>query len=483
MSTAIVWFRQDLRCQQNPALQLACAHHDKIIPIYIQENDSKLSMGSAQKWWLHQSLFALQQSLREINLDLFILTGSPLALFKHLISRHDISAIYWNRLYEPVFSARDTIIKSALRGLGISVTSCNASLLHEPWEVTNQQGSYFKVFTPYWRQCLKQMKSIQLFDELPRAKGLQAIESVSIDELNLLPKYPNWASDFPKYWQPGEIGALDRLQGFLDDHLSDYKIARDKPALAGTSRLSPHLHFGEISPHQIWVAVQQAMQDPRCNLQSAHTFLAELGWREFSYHLLYHYPRLPEDNFKPQFNSFPWSTDEKSLALWQKGMTGYPIVDAGMRELWRTGYMHNRVRMVVASFLTKHLLIDWRKGAAWFWDTLLDADLANNSASWQWVAGSGADAAPYYRIFNPVLQGEKFDPEGTYIRRWVPELSKVSNAWIHKPWAAPQGQLPVVLGKDYPEPIVDHQLARQLALDCYQKIKLDSDPSASEGII
>lgn len=427
-------------------------------------------MGGAQKWWLHHSLLALQTTLREMNLDLFLLAGSPLTVLKQLVSQHNICAVYWNRLYEPVFSARDTTIKSTLRELGIAVTSCNGSLLLEPWEVTNQQGSYFKVFTPYWRQCLKQIKTFQL-DELPNAKGLEIIESVPIDHFNLLPKNPNWASEFSSYWQPGEKSALQRLEDFLDNHLSDYKSSRDKPALAGTSHLSPHLHFGEISPQHMWVAVQHAMQDPRCNLESANTFLAELGWREFSYHLLYHYPRLPEDNFKHQFDAFPWIDDNKLLSLWQKGMTGYPIVDAGMRELWRTGYMHNRIRMVVASFLTKHLLIDWRQGAAWFWDTLLDADLANNSASWQWVAGSGADAAPYYRIFNPVLQGEKFDPEGTYVRRWVPELREMSNAWIHKPWAAPKEQLPIVLGRDYPKPIVDHQLARQLALDSYQKIK------------
>jgi deoxyribodipyrimidine photo-lyase len=299
----------------------------------------------------------------------------------------------------------------------------------------------------------------------------QPIRSESLADWNLLPHHPDWAKEFSQYWQPGERPALVKLEHFIVGQLQQYQELRNNPAVLGTSRLSPHLHFGEISPQQIWNALQQAMHNPHNNLLAIQTYLSELGWREFSYHLLYHYPQLIDTNFKGQFDRFPWQEDEANLRLWQQGLTGYPVVDAGMRELWRTGYMHNRVRMIVASFLTKDLMIDWRKGAAWFWDTLLDADLANNSASWQWVAGSGADAAPYYRIFNPILQGEKFDPQGEYVKKWIPELAAVAKQWIHRPWLAPKDSLPLVLGVDYPFPIVDHATARQIALANYQMLK------------
>ena len=282
----------------------------------------------------------------------------------------------------------------------------------------------------------------------------------------MLPHKPNWAEQFPQHWQPGEQGAWKSLTRFLEDGLNDYKEARNFPNQEGCSHLSPHLHFGELSPQQIWSAVDLKMQDAQCNLASAECFLSELGWREFSYQLLYFMPELPEKNFKHVFNSFRWEEDAEALKLWQKGMTGFPIVDAGMRELWSTGFMHNRVRMIVASFLTKDLLIDWRKGAAWFWDTLVDADLANNSASWQWVAGSGADASPYYRVFNPVLQGEKFDPYGEYVKKWVPELAEIAVKWIHNPWLAPNFSK-----TSYPLPIVDHAVARQIALERYKELK------------
>jgi deoxyribodipyrimidine photo-lyase len=468
MSTALVWFRQDLRCRDNPALALACASHEQIIPLYIKETEPSLPMGAAQHWWLYHSLNSLKKALREVRLDLYLREAAPLPLLKKLIETHKIAAVYWNRCYEPAHRTRDQQIKSALKALGIKVVSCNGSLLNEPWEILNKSGQYYKVFTPYWRACLRQMPHLSRSHEITSWPSAHSIASDNLQDWNLLPTKPNWALEFSDFWQPGEEGASKQLELFLNQNLTNYKEARNIPALSkGTSHLSPHLHFGELSPHQIWNAVQSKMRDPQCNQASAETFLAELGWREFSYQLLYHYEALPERNFKTQFDSFPWSNNAEYLACWKKGLTGYPIVDAGMRELWRTGYMHNRVRMIVASFLTKDLMIDWRQGAAWFWDTLLDADLASNSASWQWVAGSGADAAPYYRIFNPVLQGEKFDPQGDYIKRWVPELSSMPKQWIHHPWDAPKE---LFARTGYPQPLVDHSLARQLALDNYKRL-------------
>lgn len=467
-STAIFWFKQDLRCEDNPALSLACAEHDHIIPLYIKEESPVLPMGGAQLWWLHHSLTALKKKLNEVQLDLYLRQANPLTLLKELIKEYKVDTVYWNRCYEPMHIERDKAIKATLREQGVRVVTCNGSLLQEPWEVKNQSGNYFKVFTPYWRHCLRTLK-VRPLEHINHWPAKVEIPSDDLSAWNLLPTKPNWAKEFPLHWQPGEEGAQENLAHFIDFTLSDYKEWRNEPGKLGTSRLSPHLHFGEISPQQIWDAVRKAMHDPSCNITSAETFLSELGWREFSYHLLYHFPQLMDSNFKSQFDKFPWQKDESALKAWQQGLTGYPIVDAGMRELWQTGYMHNRVRMIVASFLTKHLLIDWRVGAAWFWDTLVDADLANNSASWQWVAGSGADAAPYYRIFNPVLQGEKFDPLGEYTKRWVPELAKVPNKWLHKPWEASQKELPITLGTDYPFPIVDHAQAREEALSRYKQ--------------
>jgi len=469
MSTALFWFRQDLRCADNPALALACKSHTKLIPLYIKESNPALSMGGAQQWWLHHSLKSLKNDLSKVNLDLCLRQADPLVLLKELITLHQIEAVYWNRCYEPTSIARDQKIKTELKALGVQVISCNGSLLHEPWEVLNQGGTYYKVFTPYWRQCLRQIQTHPLI-QISTWPLNQPAKSESLDDWHLLPTNPDWAKGFSPHWQPGSEGALTKLNEFVSNQIQGYKERRNQPACSGTSRLSPHLHFGEISPQQVWNGVQQAMQDPGCDSLSAQVYLSELGWREFSYNLLYHFPQLNDTNFKGQFDRFPWQDDEAGLKRWQKGLTGYPIVDAGMRELWHTGYMHNRVRMIVASFLTKHLMIDWRKGAAWFWDTLLDADLASNSASWQWVAGSGADAAPYYRIFNPTLQGEKFDPDGEYVKRWVPELAPVAKKWVHQPWQAPKGSLPLTLGVEYPLPIVDYAMAREVALASYKTL-------------
>jgi len=479
MSNAIVWFRQDLRLADNPAVANACRHHKKIIPIYILD-DFTAPLGGAQRWWLHHSLISLQVDLKKINLDLCLRQGKPLDILTQLVQTYAIDTVYWNRCYEPEVIARDTLIKQTLQKIGINVVSSNGSLLLEPWQITNASGHFFKVFTPFWRACLKQMMIPAEHKRLHVPETLD-VKSDSLDDWQLLPNQPNWAEKFEFHWRPGEEGAQEKLVDFIQHGLKGYCVSRDNPAENATSKLSPHLHFGEISPWQIWRAIDAVNQDQHYDLKSIDRFLTEIGWREFSYYLLYHVPTLPKENFKTAFDAFPWQNQTDLFKCWQKGRTGYPIVDAGMRELWNTGYMHNRVRMIVASFLTKDLFIDWRLGAGWFMDTLLDADLASNSASWQWVAGCGADAAPYFRIFNPTLQGEKFDPEGLYIKQWVPELRQVSAQWIHQPWMAPNDRLGLCLDTDYPKPIVDHAMARQQAL-LYYKMIAKKPKETQEGI-
>jgi deoxyribodipyrimidine photo-lyase len=342
--------------------------------------------------------------------------------------------------------------------------------------VTNQQGRAFQVFTAYWRACAK-LPRPSAPTAAPRRVPAPTVwpASVSLGDLALEPSI-DWAGGLRAAWKPGVRGAAGKLRQFLNEGFTSYTTGRDRPDLAGTSRLSPHLHFGEISPRQVWHALRSRLVKSRsANADAAaQAYLRDLGWREFAHHLLLHFPRTVAEPLRPQFARFPWSRDTRSLRAWQRGRTGYPIVDAGMRELWTTGWMHNRVRMIVASFLVKHLLIDWRAGAAWFWDTLVDADLANNTLGWQWVAGCGADAAPYFRIFNPVLQGRKFDPDGGYVRRWVPELAALPPEWIHAPWEAPQavrGSASVRLGEHYPRPIVDHRFARDRALRALRSIR------------
>ena len=468
MSKAIFWFRKDLRLEDNPGLTFACQNHEQVLFIFIQDEPLNMLQAKSQSWWLHHSLIGLEQSLKTHGLKLVLRQGEPQAILSEVIQQHEIDAVYWNRCYEPNTIDRDQQLKSRFKEQGLIVKSFNASLLNEPWEVKNQQGLPFKVFTPFWKQCLKQIQ-IQPAETVHHwPKNIDCI-SENIADWELLPTNPNWADLFPSYWNPGEKGAQEKLQNFLSQGAHQYKDGRDQPALKATSNLSPHLHFGEISPWIIYrTLTEYGLHHPEHEKHVLH-FLSELGWREFSYYLLYHFPKLPTDNFKPEFNAFPWHTNAKAFERWKKGQTGYPIVDAGMRELWRTGTMHNRVRMIVASFLIKDLFIDWREGLAWFEKTLLDADLASNSASWQWVAGSGADAAPYFRIFNPVLQGEKFDPEGIYVRQWVPELQNVPNKWIHHPWDA--SELEITLGLDYPHPMVDHSKARDQAMQYYQQLK------------
>lgn len=467
MTCALVWFRQDLRLSDNPAFFEACAAYDKVIPIYIFDDKNSV-LGGAQAWWLHHSLTALCKALAQHGLKLILRKGNPLEILSELINTAAIKAVYWNRCYEPKVIERDKKIKASLQGSQIEVFSFNGSLLNEPWTIHNKQGEFFKVFTPYWKTCRQGLIAKPAVSIPPNRESID-LASDTLQEWKLLPEL-DWATQFPDFWTPGEEGAHQRLSQFIKHRLHGYKMNRDYPEKRATSLLSPHLHFGEISPWTVVRAIEYAKLDPHCDLSGAEHFLSEMGWREFSYYLLYHVPTLPYKNFKREFDAFPWHNDESLLKRWQKGMTGYPIVDAGMRELWSTGYMHNRVRMIVASFLTKGLFIDWRLGADWFLDTLVDADLANNSASWQWVAGCGADAAPYFRIFNPVLQSQKFDPNGAYIRRFVPELACLDKQAIHAPWESANAES-IYRQTNYPRPMINHNESRSRALAYYGQLK------------
>jgi deoxyribodipyrimidine photo-lyase len=467
---ALIWFRRDLRLADNPALIAAC-RHKALAPVFIwsPNEEGNWAPGAASRWWLHHSLSALANALETEGSILIIRKGPSLETLLQLARETGARAIYSNRLHEPRVLQRDTQVADGLKHAGIWSESFNASLLFEPWEICNRQGKAFQVFTPFWRTCLAPGEPGAPAPK-PRSIPPPARRpcSLALDELELLPKL-RWADRFSKSWIPGEKGAHGKLSDFLRENLAGYPEGRDLPAEPGTSRLSPHLHYGEIGPQQIWQAVQdRARRSGPAYQAAAGAFLRQLGWREFAYHLLYHFPFTPEKPLRANFSKFPWRNDAKTLKAWRKGLTGYPLVDAGMRELWETGWMHNRVRMIVASFLVKDLLLPWRSGEDWFWDTLLDADLANNTLGWQWAAGCGADAAPYFRVFHPVLQGEKFDPSGDYVRRWVPELKAVPARWIHKPWKAPSEIRGTV---DYPLPTVDHAEARERALEAFNFIR------------
>ena len=468
----IVWFRQDLRLEDNPALSKAAENNARILPIYIldDENAESWSMGEASRWWLHKSLESLNKSLDE-NLHFFI--GKADEIIPDLIEKTKATGVYWNRCYEPWRINRDKKIKTALLNNNITVRSFNGSLLFEPPNIKKQDDTPYKVFTPFYKKgCLENGPLPRDLLVCPSKLIFEKnIESKKLSELKLLPSI-NWYHNIQNTWSPGEKGAQHRLNNFLKTGIKNYKIGRNRPDKEFISRLSPHLHFGELSPHQAWFSVKELRQSSETKDSIEH-FLSELGWREFSNNLLYYWQNLPEINLQKKFDRFPWLDNPKSLECWQRGMTGYPIVDAGMRQLWKTGYMHNRVRMVTGSFLVKNLMLDWRHGERWFWDTLLDADLANNSASWQWIAGCGADAAPYFRIFNPIIQGEKFDPNGDYVREYIPELSTIPTKFIHKPWEAPEEILMVAgitLDKDYPLPIVDLKSSRDRALLAFKSL-------------
>jgi deoxyribodipyrimidine photo-lyase len=477
MST-LMWFRQDLRLGDNPALSAALAAHG-VVPVYIwaPAEEAAWQPGGASRWWLHHSLARLADDLRGLGSQLILRAGGDsLRLLLDLAHESGATQILWNRRYEPAVIARDTAIREALRDAGIESRSFNGALLHEPWTIKNKSAQPFQVFTPFWRHIRGLPDPPEPLPAPARIPvPLTWPASVPLESLELLPKI-DWATGMRAAWKPGAASAQANLRRFLQESFQEYPSLRDRPDLPGTSRMSPHLHFGEISPRQIWHSLRRFALD-----RGQHTtwresqFLTEVGWREFAHHLLYYYPQTPQQPLRAAYAMFPWKTDPVGLQAWQRGATGYPIVDAGMRQLWRTGWMHNRVRMIVGSFLVKDLLLPWTEGAKWFWDTLVDADLASNTLGWQWLSGCGADAAPYFRIFNPVTQATRFDPDGTYVREWVPELAKLPSNWIHQPWAAPPGALVdagVTLGASYPQRLVDHSLARTGALAALAKLRM-----------
>ena len=466
MSNCLVWFHNDLRLFDNPALSLASKSDKKVIPVFIwspgEANDWHL--GGAAKWWLNYSLEALSLDLRKIGSELIIKKGETENVISELVEKYEITEIFMNRRFEPKIVERDNKI---IKNINVEVTVSNGNLLFNPEDIKTGQGKNYTVFTPFWKNCKLQKEPRT---PLKKPTKLNTPESwpmsLPIKDLNLLPKI-KWDSNIKRTWKPGEKSAKKTLKKFLVNNGSNYGKNRNIPGIKGTSRLSPHLRFGEISPHLIW------HESKKYHNKGVEHFVREVGWREFSYHLLNNFPFLTNKPLRPEFENFPWSPNKKYLESWKKGMTGYPIVDAGMRELWSTGWMHNRVRMIVASFLVKHLLLDWKEGADWFWDTLVDADLASNTSGWQWTAGCGADAAPYFRVFNPILQGKRFDSNGDYVRKWVPEISKLPNEKIHTPWEVSEDELhkyDVVLGKTYPGPIVDHVEARNIALEAFDKL-------------
>jgi deoxyribodipyrimidine photo-lyase len=472
----IVWFRNDLRLSDQPALTAAAETGAPILPLYIldDETPARLCMGGASRWWLNGSLASLAKDLRKRGGELCLRRGNAASVVEALLAETGASAVYATRGYEPWEPELEKAAAHACKASGAAFRLFGGRLLFEPEAIMTGDGKPYRVFTPFWKACLAADRPRVPLPEPQRLRFAEA-NSDKLEDLQLLPTRPDWAGGLRETWQPGEAQAHARLGDFIDRHLAHYAEDRSRLDLDATSRLSPHLHFGEISPNQVWHSVAHAgsRKGARAD-RGTESFLRELGWREFSYHLLHHYPAMPAEPLRSEFAVFPWRDDPAGLAAWQKGETGYPIVDAAMRELWRTGFMPNRARMIVASFLVKHLLIPWQTGAAWFLDTLVDADLANNSASWQWIAGCGADAAPYFRIFNPVLQGEKFDAHGDYVRRWVSELSALPAPDIHAPWQAPEralAQANIKLGKTYPLPIVDHAKERARALAAFATIR------------
>ncbi len=468
----IVWFRDDLRLSDHAALAAAAKREAPLICLYVLDDENARPLGGASRWWLAKSLCALDAQLSKLGQRLILRRGAAARVLPAFASETKADRLYFNRRYERAAIHADDAVIAAMKQLGVQGGTFAGNLLIEPDAIASASGGPMRVFTPFWKR-LRAMGDPRLPVAAPKSLPPPVnVASDTLEDWELEPKTPDWAGGLRETWRPGAAAAQKRLRDFLAD-VSGYSDGRDYPADPATSRLSPHLRFGEISPVEIFHAARFA-QDAGASPRDVEKFLGELGWREFSWHLLHHFADLPKRNLQHRFDAFPWRSDAEGLRAWQCGQTGYPIVDAGMRELWHTGWMHNRVRMIAASFLIKHLLIDWRSGEKWFWDTLVDADPANNAASWQWVAGSGADAAPYFRIFNPVLQGEKFDSQGNYVRRWVPELARLPDKFIHRPWDAAPLELAeagVSLGKTYPPPIVDHDAARKRALAAFAQTK------------
>ena len=469
MGCALVWFRNDFRLDDNPALRAALDADLVPIPVYIHAPDEHgdWAPGAASNAWRHRALQALDADLRSRGSALHILAGPSLPLLQTMAATTGAEAVFWNRRYEPALEARDALIKRALRTAGLRAESHNGALLFEPWQVETKQGDPYKVFTAFWKSAQAQWRLTPTWDapaQLPACPD--APHGCTLDSLQLQPAR-GWDAGFWKDWQPGAAGARARLDAFIDGAAASYHTGRDFPARIGTSRLSPHLHFGEVAPWRVVHAMQQA--DLPDTERAA--YIRELGWREFAHHVLHHFPQSADSNFNPRFDAFPWAKAEpRILDAWQHGRTGVPIIDAGMRELWATGWMHNRVRMIVGSFLTKHLRLHWQHGARWFWDTLMDADLANNSLGWQWIAGTGVDAAPYFRVFNPLLQAQRFDPKGEYIARWIPELTPLPAALRLAPWTDPAAVRRAT--QDYPTaPIVGLAEGRDAALAAFASMR------------
>jgi deoxyribodipyrimidine photo-lyase len=467
----LVWLRQDLRLQDNPALGAACARGGWVIPVYIWSDaeDGDWPPGGASRWWLHRSLTALSQSLHKRQSRLIVLRGNARTVLTKLVKDTGADAVYWNRRYEPAVIERDKALKDSLQKDGVTGQSFNGTLLAEPWDVRSPTDKSYRVFTPFKRRLLD---ALHLPPVISTPRKLTAPRtwpmSLEIEALGLMPNIP-WYERMQQHWTPGEAGGLRRARTFISSRVPAYAEARNHPAEPGTSSLSPHLHFGELSIRQLWRLGERTVKQ-----WPESVFASELVWREFAHHLIFYHPRTPLEPLNPQFEHFPWQNSPKVQRAWQRGLTGYPIVDAGMRQLWAIGWMHNRVRMIVASLLIKNLQQPWVDGARWFWDTLVDADLPANTMNWQWTAGCGADAAPFFRIFNPVTQGEKFDPAGDYVREWVPELAGLPARYIHAPHLAPPDILKaaqVSIGRSYPAPVVDLQESRKLALEAFQAMR------------
>ena len=473
----IVWFRDDLRLSDHPALHAASRTGAPVICLYVLDEESRAHarpLGGAARWWLAQSLRALQASLQPLGAALVLRRGAAAEVIAGIARETGTIAVYWNEIAQAPHRAVADQVAGALGEIGVVVERFPGDLLVAPPQIRNKENRGLRVFTPFWRRVQSLGDPAKPLPAPKKLNGAPPPASDALESWHLEPAKPDWAIGLRESWTPGEASARARLQQFLRGTVAGYSSDRDRPDRDGTSRLSPHLRFGEISPRQIWHASHFVAAEHPLLSADIEKFLSELGWREFCRHLLFDIPDLATRNLQPSFDAFPWKHDDKALRAWQRGRTGYPIVDAGMRELWHTGVMHNRVRMVVASFLVKHLLIDWREGERWFWDTLVDADAGSNPANWQWVAGCGADAAPYFRVFNPILQGEKFDPDGVYVRRWVPELKQMPDSAIHQPWTATPLELAsagVELGKTYPKPIVDHKVGRERALAAYASIR------------
>ena len=469
-STGIFWIREDFRIENNPALSFATQNHDNVIALYIYNNNDFDNKREAQKWWVFKSLETLKKELSDYKINLEIVKGDELEIFSKF-NKKDKLSVYWNKIYEPDVIAKGKKIRDLFIKNEINYKYFKGNILNEFQEITKNDGTPFKVFTPFWRNAEQVYLNKPLSKNYIVKKKTKKISFFKkcIEPNDILPK-KNWYKKFEKYWKVSENDSKKILKNLIENKIKDYGTSRDIPSIEGTSKLSPYIKHGQIHVGSIW----KKCSEIKSKGIGYRKYINELGWREFSHSLINYFPEFLKGNFRKEFDKFPWAKNEKFLKAWKRGMTGYPIVDAGMRELYETGWMHNRIRMVVGSFLVKHLRINWTEGEKHFRNCLLDFNKANNVAQWQWVAGCGADAAPYFRIFNPILQGEKFDKEGNYVKKWVPELKNVPNKFIHKPWEMElkyQEAIKTIIGKDYPGPIVVHEKARAAALEAFQSLK------------